>query len=224
MTDFTIARQNMIESQVRPNGITDGRVIAAMSAVPRELFVPAQRQDFAYMDEDVLIRPAGAEGPARYLMEPMAFARLVQLASVTSTDRVLEIGTGSGYGAAVLSRLAASVTALEADTQLAGLAQHNLSAAGATATQVVTGDLSAGWPGGKPYDVILFSGRVPHVPQAVIGQLAEGGRLVAVLGSHEMGRAWVYTRNGGALSERSAFDASVAALPGFAPARPAFVF
>src|SRR5688572_139818 len=123
--DFALARANMIESQVRPNGITDERIIAAMAAIPRELFVPPARRSLAYMDEDVEIDAAQPRGSARYLLEPMTFARLAQLLAVEGNDKVLDVGCGTGYSSAILSILAKTVIALESDPELSAEATAN---------------------------------------------------------------------------------------------------
>lgn len=222
--DFATARANMIESQVRPNGVTDDRVILAMAAVPREAFVPAGGRPVAYMDEDVLIRPRSPASPARYLMEPMAFARLLQLAALRETDRILDIGCGTGYSTAVLSRLAASVTALECDEDLAAEARNVLADQAIANTYVVCGPLAEGSSGHGPFDAILINGCIPEVPQALFRQLKEAGRLIAVVGEAAVARAILYTLADGAVGSRAAFDASVAQLPGFRSSRPAFVF
>ena len=222
MTDFIAARLNMVESQVRPNGITDRRIIAAIEQVPRESFVPESRRAIAYMDEDVPLDPSDkAQGP-RALIEVMAFARMLQHAMVKPGDKVLVVGAGAGYGAAVIAQLAARVVALECDPGLAGEARRNL--AGVTNATVVEGALSAGVPGEQPFDVILAEGRVEEVPPALLAQLSDEGRLVAVVGESEMAQACVYTRSGSTMAVRQVFDASVAALPGLRKKKPAFVF
>ncbi len=217
MTDYAAARQNMIESQVRPNGITDSRIIAAMEQVAREDFVPEGRKAVAYVDEDVQLSPAQGQ---RYLIEAMAFAKLVQLAQVKPSDRVLCVGAGSGYGSAVLAQLGASVVALESDAALVAVARKTLGGL----VKVVEGGLEAGAKALGPFDVIVLEGRVAEVPPALLGQLAEGGRLVAVVGETEMAKACVYTQGQHGAAMRQAFDASVAALPGFLKKKPAFVF
>jgi len=222
MTDFSVARENMIESQVRPNGITDHRIIAAMAGLSREDFVPASRRAVAYMDEDVPLTETGSGKPGRYLMEAMAFARLVQLAEVRPSDKVLHVGAASGYGSAVLAQLGQQIVALESDPGLAAAARANL--AGFANVSVAEGGLADGCKGSGPYDVIVIEGQVEEVPQALLAQLADGGRLVAVSGEAAMGRAKVWTRSGEAFAVRPGFDASVAALAGFAKKRPAFVF
>lgn len=221
MTDFAAARLNMIESQVRPNGITDRRIIAAMEALPRERFVPASRAALAYMDEDV---PLDSSAGPRALIEAMAFARMLQHADIKPTDKVLVVGAGSGYGAAVVAALAGTVVALESDAALAAAAKANL--AGLANVTLAEGPLEAGVSREQPYGVIILEGRVEEVPQALLGQLAEGGRLIAVVGGSELARACLFTKSGRdqVVAMRQIFDASIAALPGFATKKPAFVF
>lgn len=222
MTDYAAARANMIESQVRPNGITDRRIITAMEAIAREDFVPDSRKAVAYVDEDVLLGQAdGAAGP-RYLIEAMAFARMLQQAAVKPSEKVLVVGAASGYGAAVIAALAARIVALESDAGLVAQARMNLQHV--ANVRIVEGDLEAGVRADAPFDVIVLEGRVANVPQALLDQLADGGRLIGVIGETEMAKACVYTSTGGTIATRDMFDASVAALPGFVKKRPAFVF
>ena len=220
MSEFAAARINMIESQVRPNGITDRRIIAAMERIPRELFVPESRRAVAYMDEDVALEPSSPQ--PRALIESMAFARMLQHAAVKPTDKLLIVGAGTGYGAAVTASLAAETVALECDPGLAAEARRNLE--GTANVKLVEGPLEAGVPADAPYDVIVAEGRVEEVPQALIDQLADGGRLVAVVGEADMAQAVVHTRSGTAIAVRQVFDASIAALPGMKKKKPAFVF
>jgi protein-L-isoaspartate(D-aspartate) O-methyltransferase len=216
--DYTAARLNMVESQVRPNRVTDTRIVMAMLDLPRENFVPKPLRGVAYVDEDVHI------GDGRYLMEPMVLARLVQAADITLKDVVLEIGTGTGYGAAVLSRLASTVVALESDAVLAGRAARTLADLGADNVAIVEGELNQGYPRQAPYNVIVMGGGVEHIPAAITDQLAEGGRLVAVVvPPGQAGRAVLATRIAGTVSTRAIFDASSPILPGFT-AEPGFVF
>ena len=222
MTEFTAARLNMVESQVRPNGITDRRIIAAVERIPREQFVPESRRSVAYMDEDVPLEPADkARGP-RALIEVMAFARMLQHAAIGPSDKVLVVGAGTGYGAAVIAELARHTVALESDPGLAAAARRNLE--GQAGVAVVESELAAGVPGEQPFEVILAEGRVEDVPQAWFDQLADGGRLVAVVGEAEMAKACVYTRSGETIAVRPVFDASVAALPGLGKKKTAFKF
>lgn len=222
MTDFSAARLNMIESQVRPNGITDRRIIAAMEALPRERFVPASRAALAYMDEDISLDPAEpAHGP-RALIEAMAFARMLQHAAIRPGDKALVVGAGTGYGAAVIAALAQQVVALESDPGLAALARANLAAL--SNVKLVEAPLEGGASADQPFDVIVLEGRVEEVPQALFGQLADGGRLVAVVGTPVVAKATVFTRSDAVLAARQVFDASITALPGFRKKEPAFVF
>jgi protein-L-isoaspartate(D-aspartate) O-methyltransferase len=222
MTDFAAARHNMIESQVRPNGVTDRRIIAAMSDLPREHFVPDGRRAIAYLDGDVALAPADAGQGPRALIAAMPFARLLQHAAIRPSDKVLVVGAGTGYGAAVVAALAAHVVALECDPGLAAEARANL--AGLANVKVVEGRLESGDSADGPFDVIVLEGRVGEVPQALIDQLADGGRLVAVVGEAELAKACVFSRSGPAVASRAVFDAAVAPLPGFRKVAPAFVF
>jgi protein-L-isoaspartate(D-aspartate) O-methyltransferase len=221
MTNFAMARLNMVESQVRPNGITDHRIIAAMSEVAREDFVPNERKSIAYLDEDVLLK-AGSNGQSRYLIEPMAFARMAHLASIKPTDRVLVIGTGTGYGTKVIARLALSVVGLESDPTLVAEAKTNT--ADCDNVQIVEGTLAAGHAASGPFDVIVIEGRVAEIPGSLYSQLNNAGRIVAAVGSSDISKITLATLNDGHRSSRSAFDVSIAQLPGFNIVTPAFVF
>jgi protein-L-isoaspartate(D-aspartate) O-methyltransferase len=218
MTDFNLARSKMIVSQVRPNGITDGRIIQAMATLPREIFVPEGRRGLAYMDEDIAI------GADRSLMEPMALAKLVQLAEIEADDHVLHIGCGTGYATAVLAALAKSVIAIDADEAFVDAAVANLARLGIENTQIRKAAHAAGWSDGQPYDAILVDGRVPAVPSTLFQQLRDGGRLVAIVGVREVATATAYNRHDGAISSLPAFEASVGRLPGITVDRPGFVF
>ena len=222
MIDFATQRLNMIESQVRPNGVSDTRIIAAMAEVPREEFVPARWRDVAYMDEDLAIGEAG--GVRRYLMEPMAFARLLQHAAIRSDEVVLDVGAGTGYSTAVLSHLAQSVIGIEADAGLADQASEALSRLGIGNAIVVPGSPAAGFADEAPFSVIILEGRVPLVPEALLAQLQEGGRLVAVVGERAVSPAMVYTRHGDTVGARHVFDATVPPLAGIEKPAPGFVF
>lgn len=222
MIDYATKRRHMVESQLRPNGITDARITKAMLEIQRELFVPAARQPFAYIDEDVALTEAGTA--PRYLMEPMIFARLVQLAEIGSDDFVLDIGCGFGYSTAVLARLAQSVVGLEENQDLVEEGAKRLAEIGVANAALVQGRLNEGYPAEAPYDVIVLNGQVGEVPDVILSQLKDGGRLVTVLDGGPIGKAAVFTRNNEATSHRIAFDASVASLAGFEKKMPDFVF
>jgi protein-L-isoaspartate(D-aspartate) O-methyltransferase len=223
MQNFTIARENMIESQVRPNGITDQRLIAAMSKVPREQFVPDNLKSIAYMDEDIAL-PVGEGGTRRYLLEPMAFARLVQAAKVQADDIVLDVGGGTGYSAAVLGQLAQTVVAIESDGALVQTANENMLRLEASNVAIIESALKDGYAAEGPYDAIIINGRVGVVPEDLLAQLADGGRLVAVVGTTDVAQARVYTRSGSQIADRHVFDASIPALSEFDQPNPGFRF
>lgn len=184
-------RDHMVDSQVRPNKVSDPRILAAMRALPRERFLPADRAQFAYLDAPVPLGHAAAGG--RAMLEPMAIARLVQLAAPLAGERTLVVGAGTGYGAALLAACGAEVIALEEDPALIAIAQFAL--AEIALTQIprlagpatppprpVTGPLRNGWPAEAPYDLIFIEGAVTAIPPTLAAQLRPiAGRLVAVL-------------------------------------------
>ena len=227
MIDFAVARRMMVDNQVRTSDVTDLRVIAAMLDVPRERFLPQSSAALAYLDLDVPVgegeRGPGAglgRGLGRRLLKPMVLARLLQAAEIGAGDRVLDVGAATGYSAAILARLAGSVVALEEEPALARRAGEALAAVGAGKVEVAVGPLTAGWPAGGPYDVILLDGATEVAPRTLLRQLKDGGRLLGVQG-HAPGKAMIY--QGGEVNGRPIFDAAAAVLPGFA--RPAaFVF
>ncbi|MEP9351337.1 protein-L-isoaspartate O-methyltransferase [Xanthobacter sp. KR7-225] len=223
MIDFAELRRGMVDGQVRTNDVTDHRIIAAMLEIPRERFVPANLKSLAYIDDDLQIRAAGAGAAPRYLVEPMILARLVQLADIEPGEHVLDVGAGTGYSSALLSRLAQQVVALEEDPDLAAAATATLADLGVDNVAVMQGPLSAGWAPEAPYDCILLNGAVDAVPAALFAQLKAGGRLITVVGRGGAGRASVFTKVAGQPSERIAFNAAVPPLPGF-EAAPRFVF
>lgn len=223
MQDFTAARMKMVDNQLRTQSVTDYEVLAAMGAVPRERFLPAASRSLAYIDSDLAIKAATPGGPARYMMEPAPLARLMQLAEVGKTDVVLVVGCGTGYSAAVLARLADSVVALEEDAELAANAAEVLADLGVDNVAVVTGPLETGYPSEAPFDVIFVDGSVEVVPAALLDQLRDGGRAVAVVGYGRSAEATLFRRSSNDLGRRIAFDADVQPLPGFRKPK-AFVF
>jgi protein-L-isoaspartate(D-aspartate) O-methyltransferase len=210
----------MVNGQIRTNGVADPAVVAAFSEVPRELFVPEARRMLAYLDDDLAV--GGGRTP-RFLVEPLILARMIQAAGLKPGDRVLDVGCASGYSSAILARLAGSVVALEADAPLAATATGTLRSLGHDNVTVVSGPLAAGWPQQAPYDAIFIEGAVEQVPQALLGQLAEDGRLVTVVGAGGAGRVTMFRAAGGAVSLLALFNAAVPALAGFETPK-SFVF
>ena len=209
MPDYTAQRMNMVESQVRANDVTDIRIHEAMRDVPRERFVPAAKRGIAYADGAVEVVAN------RYLLEPRTFSKLLQLAQINSTDSVLDVGCVTGYSTAVIARLAGKVIGLEQDADLVRIASDMVPAVGATNITIVQGSLADGHRAGAPYNAILVNGAIEAAPEALLEQLAEGGRLVAVVQSGEQSRAHLYLRQNGRIGSRVAFDAWAPLLAGF---------
>ena len=218
MIDYAAARLAMVESQLRTNKVTDEAVLDAFLAVPRERFVAPSLRGTAYVDDDLPL------GGGRYLMEPMVLARLLQLAEIGRGDRVLEVGCATGYGTALLARLARSVVAVESDPALAEQAATRLRELAVANATVIAAPLQHGYAGLGPYDAILIQGAVARLPDAVAAQLAENGRLVAIMPKATgMGQAMLVTRAGSLTSRRPCFDAAAPPLAGF-QREPSFVF
>jgi protein-L-isoaspartate(D-aspartate) O-methyltransferase len=212
------ARLNMVESQLRPNRVIDPEILEAFLEVPRERFVPERLQRVACVDEDLPL------GEGRWLMEPMVFGRMLQLAQIGREERVMEIGSATGYGLAVLARLAREVVGVECAPALARRARETLAGLGVANAILHEAPLERGHPGGAPYDVIVFAGAAGEIPPAIVEQLAEGGRLLAVVKKGAgMGHTTLATRLRGVVSQRVVFDAAMPLLPGLAP-QPSFVF
>jgi protein-L-isoaspartate(D-aspartate) O-methyltransferase len=209
------ARFNMVEAQIRSSNVTDQRILAAMNAVARERFVPRAAQALAYADVPVAL------APGRFMLDPRSFAKLLQLAQVTASDRVLDVACGTGYSSAVLARLAGDVIALEQDADLVRAASELLADI-VGKVELVQGGLVEGVKGQAPYDVIFVNGAIEEVPQALLDQLGEGGRLVAVIKDGQS-RAWLYLKENGQVGRRPDFDAEVPLLAGFKKAM-GFVF
>lgn len=215
--DFSAARKNMVDCQIRTNKVVDEAVLSAMEEVPRERFVPDHLQSLAYIDEDIRI------AANRYLIEPLVLARLLQEAQILPSDVVLDIGSGSGYAAALLARMAATVFAQESDPGLSACAAELYTELALDNVIPVDGPLVEGCPDHAPFNVILIEGAVEKIPDTITGQLADSGRLVTIVEDGRIGRATVVTRRAGHVSRRTVFDASVPALAEFrAPA--GFVF
>ncbi|NTJ64224.1 protein-L-isoaspartate O-methyltransferase [Agrobacterium rhizogenes] len=215
--DFEAARVKMVENQIRTTDVTSHSVLNAFFAVPRENFVPEKSKLLAYVDCDIEV------APGRFLMEASPLAKLLQLGAITKDDKVLDVGCGTGYVSAVLSLVAGKVIALESNEELAAQAKANLAAFGYDNVTVVGGDLEKGHAGNAPYDVIFLNGSIEQLPQGLLDQLGEDGRLITVIGYGHAARATVFMRERGAFSENVFFNASIKPLPGFAKAKE-FVF
>jgi protein-L-isoaspartate(D-aspartate) O-methyltransferase len=187
-----IARFNMIEQQIRPWEVLDGEVLSLLSVVKRENFAPLAHKALAFVDMEIPLKDG--KQTSQVMLAPRVEARFLQDADVKRTDKVLEIGTGSGYMAALLAHQAASVLSFEIDATLAQQARTNLQAAGVHNVEVREADGSQGAPSEGPFDVIMLSGSVPDVPQVLLNQLSVGGRLLAVVGQDPVMRATIFTR------------------------------
>ncbi|MEM8800169.1 MAG: protein-L-isoaspartate O-methyltransferase [Pseudomonadota bacterium] len=201
--------QAMIDGQLRPNRITDDRIIDAFASVSREMFMPKALKGVAYLDEDVEV------APDRYLMEPLVFARLLLAAQIKADDIILDIGCLNGYSSAVLAALGQTVVALETGTEQTERAASLLSDHDVSNAVCVEGALESGFPKEAPYDVIVIEGAVEHIPPSIIDQLNEGGRLVTVLSQNGVGKIFCGEKRDGGLVERLEEDAATPILPGF---------
>ena len=188
------ARFNMIEQQIRPWEVLDGQVLSLLSIVKRENFVPLAHKALAFADMEIPLQSSGSK--VQCMLAPKVEARLLQDADIKATDKVLEVGTGSGYMAALLAHQAASVLSFEIDPALAQIARSHLQNEGIANVEVRQADGSHGAPADGPFDVIVLSGSVPDVPQHLLKQLKLGGRLLAIVGEEPVMRASVITRNG----------------------------
>ena len=211
--DLDQARFNMIEQQIRPWEVLDPQVLELLGAVRREDFVPLAHQALAFVDMEI---PTGS-APGQVMLPPRVQARLVQDLAVKKTDKVLEIGSGTGFMTALLAHQAAQVLGYEIDADLARQASANLARAGIGNAKVRNADGSRGAVGEGPFDVILLSGSVAEVPQVLLDQLAVGGRLAAIVGEEPMMRASVITRTGpSSFVTAQPWDANAPRLLGFA--------
>lgn len=217
MIDYAVARANMVENQLRPNRIDDPRVLGAMGEVPRELFVPEPLQGCAYGDEDLAL------GGGRYLIEPLALAKMLQSAAPAPSDILLLIGDVTGYVAAIMARLAGSVFCLLPDAHLIEPVKAKLTVHGGDNVALEHGASERGLPNRAPFDLIILIGSVPAVPQALIDQLGDSGRLVGVVDQGRSGKVTLVRKVYGAVGRVTPFDAQVHALPGLS-AQPAFSF
>ena len=181
MTDYTARRTMMVDTQIRPSDVTKFPIIDAMLSVPREDFVPSDKVEAAYVGDNVGL------GGARVVLEPRTLAKMLDALDVTADELVLDVACGLGYSSAVVAKMAAAVVAVEEDETLAAEAQTALADAGADNVILHTGALCDGAAEHGPYDVILLQGAVEHMPDAILAQLKEGGRIAALFAEGELG-------------------------------------
>ena len=210
-THFIQARQTMVDCQIRPTKVTDETIIDAFATVPREAFVGRNQRAIAYVDEDLPL-PGG-----RCMMEPMVLARLIQALTISKDDTVLVVGAATGYGTAIMARLAGSVIAVETRTQMVEKAQETLVSIGTDNAVAIKGRLTEGFANEGPYDAILIEGGVETMPERILAQLGNGGRLVAVWRPEgaAVGIASIWTKAGDDFVRKPLFDAQVPVLDEF---------
>ena len=209
MTDFAARRRMMVDTQIRPADVTKYPIIDAMLSVPREIFVPDAQRDIAYAGEDL---PLGA---GRVLLEPRTLAKMLDTLDLRPDELVMDVGSGFGYSAAVIARLAQAVIAVEEDEAMAGEAQALLAEAGADNAVVHQGPLSEGAAEHGPYDVIVVEGGLEQVPGALVAQLKDGGRMACLFVDGALGEVRIGYKSGGNMTWRFEFNAAAPVLPGF---------
>ena len=218
MTDFPLARRNMVESQLRPNLIADPALLAAVSEIPREAFLPAALRSVAYVDEDVPL------GGGRYTMEPLVLCKLLQAAAPKPADVALDVGCNIGYSTALLAKMVGTAIGIDEDGELIKAASASVHGLGIDNAVFMQRAPQSGYAEQGPYNVILINGAIDQVPQTLLDQLAEGGRLAAVIGKGRVaGRGTLFRKLAGAVSSRALFDAGTPSLPGLQH-RPSFQF
>ncbi|MCB2009373.1 MAG: protein-L-isoaspartate O-methyltransferase [Geminicoccaceae bacterium] len=215
--DFALARHYMIENQLRTNRIDDPGLVAALSAVPREIFLPKKLRGVAYVDEDIDL------GGGRRLIEPLALAKLLKVSAPASDEVALVAGCDTGYCAAVLARMVATVFHLAADEAAGTAVEHLMEEIGCDNVVVQTGDCAHGLPAQAPFGLVVVAGGVPSVPEVLALQLEDGGRLACVVTSGRSGKVTVRRRVGEWFGDSTPFDAWIPGLDAFGPA-PEFAF
>lgn len=210
MMNYEAARRHMVDSQVRPNDVTDLRIQHAMEVTPREIFVPAELRDQVYVEREI------EYAPGRRLLRARDFAKLVSVVDIHTDDIVLNAVCGSGYSTAILANLAEMVVSIESDEALANAAQDNLTDLGFSNAAVITGDCWEGAEKQGPFDVIFLGGVIERTPEKLLGQLKDGGALATIMRADGVSRGGIFTKSGDAVSFSAKFDAaSSAILPGF---------
>lgn len=210
MTEFALRRTMMVDTQVRPSDVTKFPIIEAMLSVPREVYVPGEKREAAYIGENVEI------APGRVVLEPRTLAKLLDALDIQPDEMVMDLGCGLGYSTAIAARLADAVVAVEEDGELATAAQRTLSSQGVDNAAVIEGPLAQGAAKHGPYDVILLQGGAEEIPAALLDQLKDGGRIGAVFMTGALGEARIGYKVDGRVTWRLAFNAAAPVLPGFA--------
>lgn len=223
MIDFASRRRTMVDCQVRTYDVTDLDVIAALEEAPREKFVPAGAEALAYSDRPVAFERTSGDGARRVLLPPLILARLLQALALKPGETILDVGCATGYGVWLMNRLDARVVGLEADADLAAAARRLLGELGAGHVGIVEGLLAQGHAAGAPYDAILLNGAFEVSPDAVLEQLADGGRFVGIDARGRAPHAILIRRSGDDFSRRPLFDATAPVIEGLQRAQE-FVF
>ncbi len=210
MIVFVQARRNMIESQLRPCDVRDPLLLGAFGDVPRERFVGQGKEAFAYIDQNIAL---SEEGERRHMLQPMVLGRMLQALEILPGEKALDVGCGYGYATALMNELGASVVALESDQALVAAAREQL--ANRNNVSVISGELSDGAPQHAPFDIILVNGAVETMPDKLLNQLRNGGRLVVIQDECGVSRVVLYTRSGDAFGKREIIDAAAPVLKAF---------
>ncbi len=208
MSDFATRRTTMVDTQIRPSDVTKFPIIDAMLTVRREAFVPPEKSEAAYVDDIIQL------GDGRFVLDPRTFARMLDAVDVQPTDVVLDLGCGLGYSSAVLGHLAESVIAIEEDARLAKDAEQALVEEGVMNVAVFEGAIAEGAVKHGPYDVIMLQGAVQHIPDTLVDQLADGGRIAAIWDQSGQGQVKIGYKLDGAITWRFAVNAGAPLLPG----------
>lgn len=210
MTDFAMRRTMMVDTQIRPSDVTKYPIIEALLSVPREMFVPTDKREVAYMGEHIDL------GGNRVILDARTLAKMLDALDIQNDELVLDIGVGLGYSAAVIARMAEAVVAVEEEESLAETGQTNLVEAGADNVVMHVGPLTEGAAQHGPYDVIILEGAVAHLPEALTDQLKDGGRMAVLFGGEsEQGQVRIGYKIDGRMNWRFSFDAGAPVLPGF---------
>lgn len=217
MPDFALRRRMMVDTQVRPSDVTKYPIIDAMLRVPREAYVPAARIEAAYMGENIVL------APGRVILEPRTSAKMLDALELERSDAVLDVGCGLGYSAALLAEMVDAVVAIEEDEAMAAAAEANLAAQSVHNVAIVRAPLKDGAAKHGPYDAIMIEGAAEVMPDAILAQLKDGGRIAAIFADGALGVVRIGYKIDGSVSWRFAFNAGAPVLPGFAKA-PDFAF